>query len=252
MGHPHENRKLYVLKQYFLDKLSLAMSKSDLLFSKEKLKSRIHRLVADWPTRLPGLDAIMLVTGSEDDLLTDYRVALHHWLFGLHFTRTVFALGKNGLLIILTNSAKLNHLRRFQGDNCVLMQRSSPYCNRNDALQLKSMVNFLRGHSDSRLTLGTLRNEIPEDALADTMFGLLPTLPYLTVKDCTDGISAMLVKKDDEELMCIKRSSKFACEVMEKMQSRVKTVIAENIVVTNAEVESFGVNFAVHVLVFDL
>ena len=218
------------------------MSKSHFLFSKEKLKSRMDRIVADWPARLSGLDAVLLVTGSEDDLLTDYRIAVHFWLFGLHFTRTVMVLQKEGRIIILTNSAKLDYLRKFQGEHCVLVERPYPYTDREDTSQFKYMLKLLRGHRESRLTLGTLHNEIPGDDLARNVFRELPNLQEFVVEDCTRGISGILVKKDDDELRCIKRCSNFVSEVMEKMQARVRAVIEGTLMATNAEVHNLEAN----------
>lgn len=204
-------------------------------------------MVADWPTVLPGFDAVLLVTGSADcpdyyDGLTDYSVAMHYWLFGLLFTKTAIVLHKTGRIIILTNVAAIKkHLQKFESKQIVLIPRCPPYSQTQNTLLSKAMMNILKGINGSHLLLGRMQNEMPDAALANAVFGVLPTRG-ITVSDCTEGISRMLQKKDNAELMIIQSSSQFAMEVIEKMKALVQKAIAENLTMTNAEVRTLDHN----------
>lgn len=207
----------------------------------DRFRSRIARIQDHWPTQFPGLDAVILVTGSKDSfMLAEKTVLMHSWLFGAQITRTLIILQRVGQIIVWANHDTLQYFEPIRGNNCVLVQRRLPVCRQDDALNLKFIMNLVKMHAKTSLVIGMLENEIPQEGLGNLMRIVLPTLTSLTFVDCTEVILSPLVKKDEEETMLVNRSSLFACALLKKLKDRVLTVVDGQSAVTHSEVCSFG------------
>jgi nucleosome binding factor SPN SPT16 subunit len=166
----------------------------------ELLQSRIARFVEDWPTKFPGFDAVLLVSGTPESFgFTRKTVAMHTWLFGMPFTNTVVVLHKFGQIIVWASYNKLSYLEKCAGQTCVLVHRSSQSCVLEDTLNIKFIVNMLRMQTDVNIVIGMLENEIPANCLGHLVREVLPVIPRLRSEECSDGISSLLVSKDAEE-----------------------------------------------------
>jgi nucleosome binding factor SPN SPT16 subunit len=190
------------------------------------------------------LDAVLLHTGTATPLQPEIQnpktIAMFEWLFGYEFTETVIVLQKGGKVILWTNNQKLKYFQGFKGPDFHLVPRVRRASVESDASQFKEVMDLLRTGGESIVTVGIPYTETGEGPMAQVVADVLPTLPGFKVKDCREGISRLLAKKDGPGEVNTIKSSQLVQALMKKFIDAVETIIDDadkaQVRVTNADV----------------
>ncbi|ORZ39360.1 FACT complex component Spt16 [Catenaria anguillulae PL171] len=165
----------------------------------------------DLPHLFGNADTLIIAVGASDEENPYQKApALQLWLLGYEFTDTVFALLRDGSLLILTSAKKATYLEPLTavagGIKMTLMHRTK------DDSKLPELFDLCKASGQGK-TIGTFSRDKMSGKFA-TEWSAALSASGLTTVDATPGAALVLATKDSSEVKLVHTGSKISAAIM--------------------------------------